>query len=61
MSIVKKLRIQVKKALAAIKIGKYGICEICGKPIDKARLQAYPEATTCIDCASKKKPEPEDE
>jgi RNA polymerase-binding transcription factor DksA len=61
MGIVKRLRIQVKKALAAIKIGKYGTCEICGKPIDKARLNAYPEATTCIDCASKKKLGPEDE
>lgn len=61
MSIVKRLRIQVKKALAAIKIGRYGVCEICGNPIDRARLQAYPEATTCIECASKKKPEPEDE
>ena len=60
-NIVKRLRIQVKKALAAIKIGKYGICEICGNPIDKARLRAYPEATTCIDCANKKKPGPEDE
>jgi RNA polymerase-binding transcription factor DksA len=52
MGIVKMIRIQVKKALAAIKLGKYGICEVCGKPIDKARLAAYPEATTCIDCAT---------
>jgi RNA polymerase-binding transcription factor DksA len=53
-NIVKRLRTQVKRALAAIKIGKYGICEVCGNPIDKARLRAYPEATTCIDCANKK-------
>ena len=59
-SIVKRLRNQVKRALAAIRIGRYGICEVCGNPIDKARLQAYPEATTCIDCASKKS-ESEDE
>lgn len=52
-SIVKTLRIQVKKALAAIRLGKYGICEVCGKPIDRARLQAYPEATTCIECSMK--------
>lgn len=49
-----RLRTQVKRALAAIRIGNYGVCEICKKPIDKARLQAYPEATTCIECASKK-------
>ena len=54
VGIVKRLRLQVKKALAAIKIGRYGICEICGMPIDKARLKAYPEATTCIECSSKK-------
>ncbi len=53
MTLVKRLRIQVKRALAAIKIGKYGVCEVCGKPIDRARLQAYPEATACIDCANK--------
>jgi len=49
---VTKLKIQVRKALAAINLGKYGKCEICGKDIDKARLRAYPEATTCIDCAT---------
>lgn len=52
-NIVKRLRTQVKKALAAIRLGKYGTCEICGSAIDKARLQAYPEATTCIECSSK--------
>ena len=52
ISTISGLKIQVKKALAAIKLGKYGKCEICGKNIDKARLEAYPEATTCIDCAT---------
>ena len=53
IGIVKRLRLQVKKALAAIRVGKYGICEVCGKSIDTARLKAYPEATKCIECASK--------
>jgi len=53
LGIIKRLRIQIKRALATIKLGRYGTCETCGNPIDKARLQAYPEATTCIDCASK--------
>lgn len=52
MGIVKKIRIQVKRALTAIKLGKYGICEVCGKSIDRARLTAYPEAMTCISCAT---------
>jgi RNA polymerase-binding transcription factor DksA len=53
VGIVRRLRVQVKKALAAIKLGKYGICEVCGLPIDEARLRVYPEATTCIDCSTK--------
>lgn len=52
MNVINGLKIQVKKALAAMKLGKYGKCEVCGKNIDKARLEVYPEATTCIDCAT---------
>lgn len=47
------MRIQIRKALAKIKLGRYGICDVCGKRIDPARLKAYPEATACLDCASK--------
>ncbi|EKD62915.1 MAG: hypothetical protein ACD_52C00020G0002 [uncultured bacterium] len=46
--------IQTRKALARIKIGKYGICENCGKMIDTDRLIVYPEATICVDCERKK-------
>jgi len=42
--------IAIKKALTMIKIGKYGICENCGKMIDTDRLMVKPEATLCIDC-----------
>jgi RNA polymerase-binding transcription factor DksA len=38
----------VKLALGKIKKGTYGICEICGKPIEKDRLEAIPSARTCI-------------
>ena len=41
---------QVEHALNRIEAGTYGECESCGKPIPKARLDALPEATTCIDC-----------
>jgi RNA polymerase-binding transcription factor DksA len=44
---------QVKKALSFIRTGKYGTCEICGKPIDKARLQIFPEATRCLECSKR--------
>lgn len=45
--------IQTKKALSRIKLGKYGICENCGKMIDTDRLMIYPEATFCVSCEKK--------
>lgn len=45
--------IQVRKALSRIKIGKYGICEECGRMIDTDRLMIYPEATVCVKCKKK--------
>lgn len=46
--------IQIRKALTRIKIGKYGICEVCGNMIDTDRLIIYPEATLCAKDAAKK-------
>lgn len=46
--------IQTRKALARVKIGKYGLCEDCGKMIDTERLIAYPEATLCAKCQAKR-------
>lgn len=52
MNIVTTIRYQIKRALAAINLGTYGKCEVCGNKIDPARLRAYPEATTCIECST---------
>jgi RNA polymerase-binding transcription factor DksA len=46
--------IQVRKALTRIKLGKYGICEVCGNMIDTDRLMIYPEATLCTKDAAKR-------
>lgn len=46
--------IQIRKALTRIKLGKYGICEVCGQMIDTDRLIIYPEATLCAKDAKKK-------
>jgi RNA polymerase-binding transcription factor DksA len=46
--------VQTKKALTRIKVGKYGICEDCGKMIDTDRLVVYPEATLCASCQEKR-------
>ncbi len=45
--------IQVRKALTRVKIGKYGICERCGKFIDTKRLMMSPETTVCVSCKKK--------
>jgi RNA polymerase-binding protein DksA len=41
---------QTERAMDRIKLGTYGTCEGCGRPIGKARLQAYPRATLCVSC-----------
>ena len=46
--------IETRKALTRIKIGKYGICEECGRMIDTDRLVIYPEATLCAKDARKR-------
>lgn len=46
--------IQTRKALSRVKIGKYGICEACGRLIDTDRLMIYPEATLCAKDAAKR-------
>jgi len=38
----------IKRALAKIAAGTYGICEISGQPIEEKRLAFKPEARTCI-------------
>ncbi|MGR4883585.1 TraR/DksA family transcriptional regulator [Streptomyces sp. LARHCF249] len=44
---------QTERALERLEAGTYGICENCGKPIGKARMQAFPRATLCVDCKQK--------
>jgi RNA polymerase-binding transcription factor DksA len=51
---IDRATIQIRKALTRIKVGKYGICEVCGQMIDTDRLMIYPEATLCAKDAAKK-------
>ncbi|WP_329194531.1 MULTISPECIES: TraR/DksA family transcriptional regulator [unclassified Streptomyces] len=44
---------QTERALERLEAGTYGFCENCGKPIGKARMQAFPRATLCVDCKQK--------
>ncbi|WP_413753795.1 TraR/DksA C4-type zinc finger protein [Streptomyces sp. R-74717] len=40
---------QTERALARLDAGTYGLCEVCGNPIGKARMQAFPRATLCVE------------
>ena len=44
------LLVQSQHALGRISAGTYGTCESCGRAIGKARLQAFPRATLCVEC-----------
>ena len=46
----REMLLQVQHALHRLDVGTYGICESCGKPIGKYRLQAFPRATLCMAC-----------
>jgi DnaK suppressor protein len=51
LSLVNNLRDlmdRIDKALAKINEGTYGLCDRCGKPIEKLRLKALPYANLCI-------------
>lgn len=44
---------QAEHALEQLDAGTYGVCEECGNPIGKLRLQARPRATLCMTCQEK--------
>ena len=54
-SLVSQLSEQVSEIDAALErmdAGTYGTCEVCGKPIGDARLEALPSTRYCIHDAS---------
>ncbi len=44
---------EVGEALHRLDDGSYGICQVCGKAIDQARLQALPYASLCLGCKAR--------
>lgn len=46
----REMLLQTERALERLDAGTYGLCENCGKPIGKARMQAFPRATLCVEC-----------
>ncbi|MET8826726.1 TraR/DksA C4-type zinc finger protein [Streptomyces sp. NPDC004610] len=49
----REMLLQTERALQRLDAGTYGLCENCGKPIGKARMQAFPRATLCVECKQK--------
>jgi DnaK suppressor protein len=43
---------EIDEALKRIELGTYGICEMSGKPIPRARLEAIPFARFTVECQS---------
>jgi len=43
----------LKRAIARIDSGTYGVCRICDEPIGKERLKAVPYTDLCIKCAGR--------
>jgi RNA polymerase-binding transcription factor DksA len=51
------LLIEIGEALRRIELKTYGICEICGKPISRARLDVVPQTRYDMKCLRKKESE----
>lgn len=47
-----RTRTELASALERVQHGTYGVCERCGGAIGEGRLEARPDARTCITCAS---------
>jgi len=56
--LVKLRRIQqlisdTEHALEKIKLGTYGLCDVCGKSIAAERLKIMPQAGLCLECKTR--------
>lgn len=48
---------KIEDAMERIGVGIFGICEVCGNPIEMKRLEARPVTTMCIDCKTEQEEE----
>ncbi len=44
---------KIDEALGKIEAGTYGRCDVCGKEIPAARLEALPQTTLCLACKNR--------
>ncbi len=47
------LLLKVDAALRKMENGSYGVCDSCGRAIDRARLETLPYATLCVTCKAR--------
>lgn len=52
LELARRTRVEVEQALDRLDQGAYGRCERCDAPIPAERLEARPNARTCIACAA---------
>lgn len=43
---------RTERALTKLDEGTYGICDSCGAPISRGRLEALPDGVLCLDCSA---------
>jgi RNA polymerase-binding protein DksA len=48
-----RILLEINEGLRRIARGEYGVCESCGNPILRARLEAMPTARLCLSCKEK--------
>lgn len=51
----------INEALRRLARGNYGMCQSCGQPITKKRLEIVPWAPLCVECQQKKEKEEQEE
>lgn len=53
----RKLITKIKKTLEKLESGDFGLCEVCGEPIEFKRLEARPVTSHCIECKTNEEEE----
>ncbi len=51
---------KIERAIEAIREGRYGKCELCGRSIPITRLRALPYTPSCVECQRKQEESGED-
>ena len=52
-SVEGRVLLEIDDALRRLYRGEYGVCDSCGNPIGRARLEAMPHARLCVRCKEK--------